>query len=124
MVSSPHGKKVACITGAMRGIGFEVARQLGRHGMLVMLGARNLQRGADAAATLRSEGIDARPVRLDVTDAHTIRAAVPEVERAFGRLDVLGNNAGVALDWGCRRARCPRRCSATPTRPTSSVRSP
>jgi NAD(P)-dependent dehydrogenase (short-subunit alcohol dehydrogenase family) len=100
MVLSPNGKKVAFITGANRGIGFEVARQLGRYGMVVMLGARDPQRGTDAAATLRRESIDARPVRLDVTDAQTIRVAVQEVEWAFGRLDVLVNNAGVALDRG------------------------
>jgi NAD(P)-dependent dehydrogenase (short-subunit alcohol dehydrogenase family) len=68
--------------------------------MAVILGARDPQRGADAATTLSGEGIDAHHVRLDVTDEHTIRAAMQEVERAFGRLDVLVNNAGVALDRG------------------------
>jgi NAD(P)-dependent dehydrogenase (short-subunit alcohol dehydrogenase family) len=100
MIPSRNGKNIAFITGANRGIGFEVARQLGRHGMAVILGARNPQQGADAATTLRGEGIDARPVRLDVTDEHTMRAAVHEVERAFGRLDVLVNNAGIALHRG------------------------
>jgi NAD(P)-dependent dehydrogenase (short-subunit alcohol dehydrogenase family) len=100
MVPSPHDKKIAFITGANKGIGFEVARQLGQRGLVVILGARDPQRGADAAMTLWGEGIDARPIRLDVTDAQTIRAAVHEVEQAFDPLDVLVNNAGVALDRG------------------------
>ena len=100
MVHIRTARRSRSITGANRGIGFEVARQLGRRGMAVIIGARDPQRGADAATTLRGEGIDAHHVRLDVTDEHTIRAAVQEVERAFGRLDVLVNNAGVALDRG------------------------
>jgi NAD(P)-dependent dehydrogenase (short-subunit alcohol dehydrogenase family) len=98
-----------CLAGRSRskGIGFEIARQLGRRGMAVIIGARDPQRGAEAAATLRGEGIEAHPVRLDVTDEHSIRAAVCEVERAFARLDVLVNNAGVALDRGRQPSEVP-----------------
>jgi NAD(P)-dependent dehydrogenase (short-subunit alcohol dehydrogenase family) len=92
MAPPPVERKVALITGANRGIGFEVARQLGRRGMAVIVGARDPQRGVDAATTLRGDGIDAHQVRLDVIDEHTIQAAVQEVGRAFGRLDVLVNN--------------------------------
>jgi NAD(P)-dependent dehydrogenase (short-subunit alcohol dehydrogenase family) len=107
MGAHPNDKKIALITGANRGIGFEVARQLGRRGMAVIIGARDPQRGTDAATTLRGEGMDAHHVRLDVTDEHTIRAAVQEVGRAFGRLDVLVNNAGVALDRGMQPSEVP-----------------
>jgi NAD(P)-dependent dehydrogenase (short-subunit alcohol dehydrogenase family) len=100
MGARPNGTKIALITGANRGIGFEVARQLGRRGMAVMIGARDLQHGADAAKTLRGEDLDARHVQLDVTDERTIRAAGQAGGRAFGRVDVLVNNAGVALDRG------------------------
>ena len=107
MVAHPNDKKIAFITGANRGIGFAVARQLGRRGMAVIIGARDPQRGADTATALRGEGIDAHHVRLDVTDEHTIRAAVQEVEHAFSRLDVLVNNAGVALDRGMQPSEVP-----------------
>jgi NAD(P)-dependent dehydrogenase (short-subunit alcohol dehydrogenase family) len=107
MVAHPNGKKIAFITGANKGIGFEVARQLGRRSMAVIIGARDPQQGADAARTLGGEGIDAHPVRLDVTDEHTIRAAVREVERVFGRLDVLINNAGIMLDGGMQPSTVP-----------------
>jgi NAD(P)-dependent dehydrogenase (short-subunit alcohol dehydrogenase family) len=107
MVTESNGRKIALITGANRGIGFEVARQLGRQGRVVLIGARDPQQGAEAATRLRGEGIDARPMRLDVTDAQTISAAVCEVGRAFGRLDALINNAGVALDRGMRASEVP-----------------
>ena len=96
---SPN-QPVALITGANKGIGYEVARQLGRdHGMTVLIGARDEARGREAAEKLAAEGIDARPVRLDVTDPASVEAAAQEIGHDFGgRLDVLVNNAGIALD--------------------------
>lgn len=91
--------RIALVTGANRGIGFEIARQLGRQGITVLLGARDEKRGAEAAARLRDEKIDARAVKLDVTDAASIRALVQLVDSTFGRLDILVNNAGAAFDW-------------------------
>ncbi|MBC7369056.1 MAG: SDR family oxidoreductase [Undibacterium sp.] len=90
--------KIALITGANKGIGLETARQLGRQGIAILIGARDAQRGADAVAQLKGEGIEARVVPLVVTDAGSIRAAVERVEKEFGRLDILVNNAGV-LDY-------------------------
>ncbi|MDB6068484.1 MAG: hypothetical protein JWR26_4692 [Pedosphaera sp.] len=98
-ISSSH-KPVALITGANKGIGFEIARQLGKdHGMIVLLGVRDETRGREAAAKLTAQGIDARPVRLDVTGSESIAAAARQIGQDFeGRLDVLVNNAGIALD--------------------------
>ena len=90
--------KVALITGANKGIGLETARQLGRLGITVVLGSRDAQRGADAVAQLKSEGVAAQAVALSVTDAASIAAAAGWVEKEFGRLDILVNNAGV-LDY-------------------------
>jgi NAD(P)-dependent dehydrogenase (short-subunit alcohol dehydrogenase family) len=90
--------RVALITGANKGIGLAIARQLGRQGHTVLIGARDEGRGREAAERLRGEGIDARPVRLDVTDQATIDATARHIEGEFGRLDVLVNNAAVALD--------------------------
>lgn len=91
-------QKIALITGANKGIGFETARQLGRQGITVLLGSRDAQRGAEAAARLKTEGIDARSVALVVTDDASIRAAAEWVGQEFGLLDILVNNAGV-LDY-------------------------
>ncbi len=91
-------KKIALITGANKGIGKEIARQLGARGMLVLIGARDLGRGEEAAAELTKHGADAHAVRLDVTDAASIEAAASQIESEYGRLDVLVNNAGIALD--------------------------
>jgi NAD(P)-dependent dehydrogenase (short-subunit alcohol dehydrogenase family) len=99
--------RIALITGANRGIGLEVARQLGRAGMLVVVGARDDARGAEAAARLRDEGIDADAVRLDVTDDASIRAAAAELTSRYGRLDVLVNNAGIVLDRGVAPSQVP-----------------
>ncbi len=100
-------KVVALVTGANRGIGLEIARQLGRRGMVVLLGARDARQGSAAAEALVREGIEAVPLPLDVTDADSIRAAAAHVERDHGRLDVLVNNAGVALERGIAPSEVP-----------------
>jgi NAD(P)-dependent dehydrogenase (short-subunit alcohol dehydrogenase family) len=89
--------EVALVTGANKGIGREIARQLAALGMTVYLGARDSVRGKTAAAEL--EG-DVRFVQLDVTDAGSVGAAIETIEADSGRLDVLVNNAGVAVEWG------------------------
>ena len=93
-------KKIALITGANKGIGKEIARQLGAQGMTVLIGARDSGRGEEAAAELTAGGADTHAVRLDVTDAASIEAAARQIEGEYGRLDVLVNNAGIALDGG------------------------
>src|SRR5574337_1354025 len=91
-------RKVALITGANKGIGFEIARQLGRQGMTVRLGARDEGRGQEAAEKLRADGVDARAIQLDVTSQETIQRAERRIQQEFGRLDVLVNNAGIFID--------------------------
>ena len=94
-----HSQKVALITGANKGLGLEIARQLGQQGVAVVLGAR--QGKAEApAAELRAQGLDARAVELDVTSAADIAALPGFLLDAYGRLDILVNNAGVQLDTG------------------------
>lgn len=91
-------RKIALITGANKGIGLETARQLGKKGITVLVGARDSTKGKAAADELRKEGIDANAFEIDVSDAASIKAAVARVERDFGRLDILVNNAGVMID--------------------------
>lgn len=89
-------RKIALITGANKGIGLETARQLGREdNYTILVGARDQQRGTEATETLKSEGIDARFILIDPTDADSVQKAVREVEATFGLLDVLINNAGM-----------------------------
>ncbi|MGH3648860.1 MAG: SDR family oxidoreductase [Micromonosporaceae bacterium] len=90
----------ALITGANKGIGYAVAVLLGARGARVLVGARDEARGLAAERTLRGEGVDARFVRLDVTDPETIAAAAKSIEVEHGRLDVLVNNAGIAMGDG------------------------
>lgn len=88
--------KVVLITGANKGIGFEVARQLGRAGFTVLLGARDAKRGEEAASKLRSEGLDVRYVVADLDRAaETATALAGQIQKEFGHLDVLINNAGI-----------------------------
>lgn len=92
--------KVALITGANKGLGKEIARQLGALGYTVVLAARNEQAGRAAAAELAAAGHDAHTVRLEVTNSDDIANAVRYLDTTFGKLDVLVNNAGIALEWG------------------------
>jgi NAD(P)-dependent dehydrogenase (short-subunit alcohol dehydrogenase family) len=91
-------KKVALITGANKGIGLETARQLGKLGVTILVGARDLAKGEEAAEVLRGIGVDARPIKLDVVNEADRVAAAKSIEKEFGRLDILINNAGVMLE--------------------------
>lgn len=93
MVST--GNRIALVTGANKGIGFEIARQLGKTGSRVLLGARNPELGDAAAAKLRGDGCDVRHVRVDLTDVATLSAAAADISAQEGRLDILINNAGI-----------------------------
>jgi len=97
MVVMTTRNNIAFITGANRGIGYATAKGLARAGFTVLLGARNLERGTEAAGTLASEG-DVRAVQIDVTDDASVNAAAHAIATEFGRLDVLINNAGIASD--------------------------
>ena len=97
-MSEANVAKVALITGANKGIGFETARQLGALGITVLLSARDLNKGEAAAAELKREGLDARALKLDVVDDGDRKAAAEAIGRDFGRLDILVNNAGIATE--------------------------
>lgn len=89
---------VAIVTGANRGIGFEVVRQLAQKGITVILGARNLEKAQTAAKKLASEGLEVLPRKLDVTDRDSIDRLVNQVEQELGQLNILVNNAGILYD--------------------------
>lgn len=87
--------KVALITGANKGLGFETARQLGHLGYEIILCSRNKQRGEQAASILKAEGISVYPVQLDMVLAEQIPPLVDFITTTFGKLDLLINNAGM-----------------------------
>jgi NAD(P)-dependent dehydrogenase (short-subunit alcohol dehydrogenase family) len=95
-----NNQKVVLITGANKGIGFETSRQLGKAGHKILLGARDEKRGQKAVETLKKENIDSQLLLIDVTQPDTIDHAVRFIETAYGRLDILINNAGVFLEKG------------------------
>jgi NAD(P)-dependent dehydrogenase (short-subunit alcohol dehydrogenase family) len=91
-------KRVALVTGANRGIGLEVVRQMAERGWNVILTARNEAKGRKAAEALIGMGLDVRFDRLDVTEAESIRRLAEAMKAEPGRLDVLVNNAGVFME--------------------------
>lgn len=95
-------RKVALVTGANKGIGFETARQLAERGFTVLVGARSRERGEAAVADLRGQGLEAEFVPLDVTDQASVDAAAAWTAEHFDHLDVLVNNAGVPSVAGIR----------------------
>jgi NAD(P)-dependent dehydrogenase (short-subunit alcohol dehydrogenase family) len=86
---------VALVSGANRGIGREVARQLAREGHYVLLGSRDPSAGEREAEQIAAEGGDVSVVELDVADDDSVRRALRDAEHDPGRLDVLVNNAGI-----------------------------
>ncbi|HLW48319.1 MAG TPA: SDR family oxidoreductase [bacterium] len=97
-------KDIALVTGANRGIGLEVCRQLGERGYTVILTARGEAKVRAAAEPLRRAGIEVHVRPLDVSDDRSVTEAAAAVERDVGRLDVLVNNAGILYDTWQRAA--------------------
>jgi NAD(P)-dependent dehydrogenase (short-subunit alcohol dehydrogenase family) len=88
--------RIALVTGANRGLGFETARQLAQAGLSVIIGARDADKGAEAAERLRSEAaLAVESVELDVADDASVRRAATVVGERHSRLDLLVNNAGI-----------------------------
>lgn len=85
--------KIALVTGANTGVGFQIAKALTENNYIVFIGARNLEKGKDAASQL---GKNAIAIELDVTKQNTITAAVKEIQQKFGKLDLLVNNAAIS----------------------------
>jgi NAD(P)-dependent dehydrogenase (short-subunit alcohol dehydrogenase family) len=90
-------RAIALVTGANRGLGLEISRQLAAKGVHVVMTARALDRCHTAADTLRATGLDVSCLPLDVTRPDSICAAIAEVENRLGRLDILVNNAAILL---------------------------
>ncbi len=90
--------RVALVTGANRGIGLEVCRQLAARGIRTLLTARSEDKGRLAARTLAEQGLPVSFFPLDMTDEQSLRQVAEYVPRELGRLDILVNNAAVALD--------------------------
>lgn len=88
-------KRIALVTGANRGIGFEICRQLAVNGLTVVLTARDSDKGKEAVEKLKSKGLDIDFELLEVGDASSTKSLVENVRTKYGRLDILVNNAGV-----------------------------
>jgi NAD(P)-dependent dehydrogenase (short-subunit alcohol dehydrogenase family) len=95
---SDDTKKIALITGANKGIGLETARQLGKLGITVLVSARDQAKGDAAVAELKKDGVEARAVKLDVDNPSDYEAVKKLIEKDYGRLDILINNAGIMID--------------------------
>ncbi|MEU6541258.1 SDR family NAD(P)-dependent oxidoreductase [Streptomyces sp. NPDC047000] len=93
---------IALVTGANKGIGRAVASRFAELGMTVLVGARDLEKGAEAAAAIRAAGGVAYPIGLDVTDRRGVTAAAEEIGDRFDHLDILVNNAGIAGELGAQ----------------------
>lgn len=90
--------RIALITGANKGIGFEIADQLAAKDIIVLVGTRDEYKGVEARDKLRAKGGDAYFINVDVTQPTTIQAAIGHIAERFKRLDILVNNAGILID--------------------------
>lgn len=96
-----NNKQVALVSGANKGIGLQIAKDLVAKGFTVLIGSRQLENGETAANSI---GKDAHALQLDVTDANSVTAAAEHIQREYGRLDVLINNAGISHPGKADRA--------------------
>jgi NAD(P)-dependent dehydrogenase (short-subunit alcohol dehydrogenase family) len=87
--------RIALVTGANKGIGLEIARQLAQAGVYVIIGARDPARGQAALDDLAAQGLEAQSVAIDLNDHASIAAAAETIRAEHGRLDILVNNAGI-----------------------------
>ncbi|TCV96487.1 short-subunit dehydrogenase [Luteibacter rhizovicinus] len=101
-VEPPLAQRIALVTGANRGLGREISRQLAALGVTVVMGSRDLALGERAARLVREEGGDVLPLRLDITAQRDIDEAVATIGARYGRLDILINNAGGYYNYGER----------------------
>lgn len=89
--------KSALITGANKGIGLEIAKQLLEKGFYVYIGSRDKQRGVEAVDKLKVQGLtNVEAIQIDVTDDHSVKNARAEIGKKVDCLDVLINNAGIS----------------------------
>ncbi|MFJ3961876.1 SDR family oxidoreductase [Streptomyces sp. NPDC090036] len=95
---SGQSPKIALVTGANRGIGLEIARQLAEKGVRVVLSGRKPDAVVEAATALRSAGLNVEPLVLDVTSTGSIAGAAAELDARLGHLDILVNNAGIRIE--------------------------
>jgi len=93
-----HTRKIALVTGANKGLGFEISKQLAQKGIRVILGARDAHKGREACEKLKKEGLDVDFCLLDVNSHESIDKAVSWLKQELGELHILVNNAGVLLD--------------------------
>ncbi|GLU53800.1 SDR family oxidoreductase [Dyadobacter frigoris] len=91
-------QKIAFITGANRGIGFETAKKLGKLGIFPVIGSRNEESGKAAVEKLKAEGIESDFIKFDVADKKDYANAYEYFDKKFGRLDILVNNAGLSFE--------------------------
>ncbi len=96
---SDHDQRIALVTGANRGLGFAICRQLAQRGIAVILASRDFDKGQAACTKLNREGFDVcHTVQLDVNSEDSIQSTMEQLSRSFGRLDILVNNAGIVVD--------------------------
>jgi NAD(P)-dependent dehydrogenase (short-subunit alcohol dehydrogenase family) len=97
---SLNQRKIALVTGANKGLGLAISRQLAQQGMRVVMGVRDIAKGQIAVNQLRQNALEIDCQQLDVTDPESIAAIRNYLTQTHGKLDILINNAGICLDAG------------------------